>query len=293
MAFIGNTVTTQGFVPAIDTFSGNASTTAFTLSRPVASVAQVEAVISNVVQDPNSAYTVSGNTLTFTSAPPSGTNNIYVRYTSLITQTLAPGLGTVAINSFSATGTPSSSTYLRGDNTWSTVSGGVTSFSAGTTGFTPSTGTTGAVTLAGTLASANGGTGLTSPGTTGNVLTSNGSAWTSATPTAVNSSQLAKAWINYKGTATVSIRASYNVSSVTVNGSGDYTINFTSAFADTNYAVTGGAGTSAGGAGYRFLAVGSGNSGNFSMQTTSVRVQTAYDALNKGDADVVCIAVYR
>jgi hypothetical protein len=95
MAFIGNTVQTQGFIPATDTFSGNGSTTAFTLSRPVASVQQVQAVISNVVQDPNSAYTVSGNTITFTSAPPSGTNNIYVRYTSLITQTLAPGLGTV------------------------------------------------------------------------------------------------------------------------------------------------------------------------------------------------------
>lgn len=56
----------------------------------------------------------------------------------------------------------------------------VSSFSAGTTGFTPSTATTGAITLAGTLAAANGGTGLTSPGSTGNVLTSNGSAWVSS-----------------------------------------------------------------------------------------------------------------
>jgi hypothetical protein len=95
MSYIGNTVQTQGFVPAIDTFSGNGSTTAFTLSRPVASVAQVECTISNVPQDPNAAYTVSGNTITFTSAPPSGTNNIYVRYTSLITQTIAPSQGTV------------------------------------------------------------------------------------------------------------------------------------------------------------------------------------------------------
>jgi hypothetical protein len=46
--------------------------------------------------------------------------------------------------------------------TWAASTGGVTSFSAGTTGFTPSTGTTGAVTLAGTLNVANGGTGLTS-----------------------------------------------------------------------------------------------------------------------------------
>jgi len=106
MAFIGNTNTTQAFTPAVDFFSGNASTTAFTLSRPVASVAQVQAVISNVPQDPGSAYTVSGSTITFTSAPPSGTNNIYVSYTSPITQVIAPGQGTVTTTSLaSSTGT--------------------------------------------------------------------------------------------------------------------------------------------------------------------------------------------
>ena len=122
MAFIGNTVTTQGFTPAVDFFSGNASTTAFTLSKPVASVAQVQAVIENVPQNPGSAYTVSGNTITFTSAPPSGTNNIYVYYTSPITQVIQPSQGTVGLTQLSATGTASSSTYLRGDNTWATVS---------------------------------------------------------------------------------------------------------------------------------------------------------------------------
>jgi hypothetical protein len=100
MAYLGNTVQNQGFIPAIDTFSGNGSTTAFTLSRPVASVAQVEAVINNVVQDPNTAYTVSNNTITFTSAPSSGTNNIYVRYTSLITQVIQPSQGTVGNTQF-------------------------------------------------------------------------------------------------------------------------------------------------------------------------------------------------
>lgn len=95
MAFIGNTNTTQAFTPAVDYFSGNASTTAFTLSRPVASVAQVQVNISNVPQNPSDAYTVSSNTITFTSAPPSGTNNIYVYYTSPITQVIAPGQSTV------------------------------------------------------------------------------------------------------------------------------------------------------------------------------------------------------
>jgi len=104
MSYIGNTSTTQAFTPAVDFFNGNGSTTAFTLSRPVASVAQVQAVISNVPQNPGTAYTVSGNTITFTSAPPSGTQNIYVYYTSPITQVIAPGQGTVAPTSLSQGG---------------------------------------------------------------------------------------------------------------------------------------------------------------------------------------------
>lgn len=123
MAFIGNTNTTQAFTPQVDFFSGNASTTAFTLSRPIASVAQVQAVIENVPQSPGVAYTISGSTITFTSAPPSGTNNIYVYYTSPITQVITPGAGTVGTVQLSATGTASSTTYLRGDNTWATISG--------------------------------------------------------------------------------------------------------------------------------------------------------------------------
>lgn len=122
MAFLGNTPTTQAFTPAVDFFSGNASTTAFTLSRPVASVAQVQVVVNNVPQKPSDAYTVSSNTITFTSAPSSGTNNIYVYYTSPITQVIAPGQGTVGLTALTATGTASSSTFLRGDNSWQTVS---------------------------------------------------------------------------------------------------------------------------------------------------------------------------
>ena len=50
-------------------------------------------------------------------------------------------------------------------------------------------------------------------------------------------SGLAKAWVNFNGTGTVAIRASFNVSSITDNGTGDYTVNFTTAFADANYSV--------------------------------------------------------
>lgn len=60
--------------------------------------------------------------------------------------------------------------------------------------------------------------------------------------------QLCKAWVNFNGTGTVAIRASYNVSSITDNGTGDYTVNFTTALVDANYsALIAGGGTPAGG----------------------------------------------
>ena len=49
--------------------------------------------------------------------------------------------------------------------------------------------------------------------------------------------QLAKAWINYNGTGTVSIRDSFNVSSLTDNGEGLYTITFTNAMSNNDYCV--------------------------------------------------------
>lgn len=47
----------------------------------------------------------------------------------------------------------------------------------------------------------------------------------------------AKAWVNFNGTGTVAIRAQLNVSSLTDNGTGDYTVNFTTAMADVNYSM--------------------------------------------------------
>jgi hypothetical protein len=54
---------------------------------------------------------------------------------------------------------------------------------------------------------------------------------------AINGS--AKAWVNFNGTGTVAIRAQHNVSSITDNGTGDYTVNFTNAMPDANYSVVG------------------------------------------------------
>ena len=61
-----------------DRFSGNNSTTAFTMSRSVGDTTDIDVFVDNVRQEPTSAYTVSDTTLTFTGTPATGTNNIYV-----------------------------------------------------------------------------------------------------------------------------------------------------------------------------------------------------------------------
>jgi hypothetical protein len=56
-----------------------------------------------------------------------------------------------------------------------------------------------------------------------------------ATPSGATPSYLCRAWVNFNGTGTVAIRASGNVTSITDNGTGDYTVNFTTAMPDANY----------------------------------------------------------
>ena len=53
---------------------------------------------------------------------------------------------------------------------------------------------------------------------------------------------LCRAWVNFNGTGTVAIRAAYNVSSITDNGTGDYTVNFATAMPDANYCFVGAGG---------------------------------------------------
>ena len=80
MAYVGTPIDTTNQFQSLSSsrFSGNGSTTAFTLSFTPGGVNDIEVFVENVRQDPHSAYTLSGTTLTFSAAPPSGTNNIYV-----------------------------------------------------------------------------------------------------------------------------------------------------------------------------------------------------------------------
>jgi hypothetical protein len=77
MAYIGNQPTSSAFVT--DLFSGNGSTTVFTMSVAPANTASILIAISGVVQSPDT-YSINATTLTFSAAPPAGTGNISVRY---------------------------------------------------------------------------------------------------------------------------------------------------------------------------------------------------------------------
>jgi hypothetical protein len=99
MSYIGNSPSQIAFLT--DTFSGNGSTTAFTMSVAPANTASVLVAVSGVLQDP-STYSVSGLTLTFSGAPPTGTGNISARYLGIP----ASGVTTTAyrtITEFTAT----------------------------------------------------------------------------------------------------------------------------------------------------------------------------------------------
>tara|TARA_R100001460_G_scaffold2300_3_gene7575 strand:- start:176 stop:547 length:372 start_codon:yes stop_codon:yes gene_type:complete len=69
----------------------------------------------------------------------------------------------------------------------------------------------------------------------------NTSGGSSSTPEQIEQGR-AKAWVNFDGESTVAIRDSFNVSSITDNGTGNYFVNFSNAMANTNYCVVTGAG---------------------------------------------------
>jgi hypothetical protein len=99
MSYIGNIPTTVAFL--VDTFSGDGSDTTFTLSQAPANTSSILVAVSGVVQDP-STYSVSGTTLTFSGAPPSGSSNISVRFLGIP----ASGVATTAyrtLTTFTAT----------------------------------------------------------------------------------------------------------------------------------------------------------------------------------------------
>lgn len=97
-----------------------------------------------------------------------------------------------------------------------------------------------------------------------------------------------KAWVNFNGTGTVAIRASFNVTSITDNGVGDYTVNFTTALADANYACVSTSEALAGATTY----VGMSEQGTRS--TSAIRIINNYGSSNpKFDVANVSVAIIR
>ena len=105
MGMLGNQLAAgQALTVANDSFNGDGSTTAFTLSQTVSSVNDIEVLVDNVQQSPyDSSYSVSGTTLTFSGAPSAGTNNVYVIYNAsrhITTQQVIPDDGSVTHSKF-------------------------------------------------------------------------------------------------------------------------------------------------------------------------------------------------
>jgi hypothetical protein len=96
-----------------------------------------------------------------------------------------------------------------------------------------------------------------------------------------------RAWVNFNGTGTVAIRASFNVSSITDNGTGDYTLNFTTAMPDANYAVTGTSSVGGASSGNGVCAV-----GNADPTTSACRV-VARSGTTATDLALVYVAIFR
>ena len=103
---------------------------------------------------------------------------------------------------------------------------------------------------------------------------------------------LAKAWVNFNGTGTVAINASGNVSSITDNGVGDYTVNFTSAMIDANYSPVVSCSYRSGN--YNTAHIFTTGGGTIQAPTTGgFRMQLSTITLGMGDSEYVTATIFR
>ena len=114
---------------------------------------------------------------------------------------------------------------------------------------------------------------------------------TQAVPSGTAPLYAARAWVNFNGTGTVAIRASGNVSSITDNGTGNYTVNFTTAMTDTNYSTVGTCGSPSAAHGIVTFFAGTGTvTGTGGVQFATV---TANGSSTQFDYVNVFLAVFR
>ena len=114
------------------------------------------------------------------------------------------------------------------------------------------------------------------------------------TDSPINVPGTAKAWVNFNGTGTVAIRASYNVSSITDNGTGDYTVNFVTAMVDANYIVAGNSANSNNGLLPNIKGINNSGGAPSNMTTSACQIVIRYAPSDTYfDATVVTVAIHR
>jgi hypothetical protein len=224
--------------------------------------------------------------------------------TSAPVTSVAGRTGAITLANTDISGLGTMSTATAADYSTTTVANGLYyPLSGNPSGFLTSApvssvaGRTGAITLA--VADVSGAAPLASPsfsgtpslptGTTAVTQTAGNNTTAVATTAFVSAaipSNNVKAWVNFNGTGTVAIRASMNVSSITDNSTGNYTVNFTAAMADTNYATIGrSAFSTATSEGITF--------GVVTSATSSVRISTKPPGQSITDPVEVSVAILR
>ena len=230
MPFIGNQPALSYTSFAKQDFTTSA-TTSYTLDNPVANANELALFINFVRQEPTTAYSASGTTLTLTEATSVG-DDMYCVYLGKAVQTVNPPNASVGTSQL--------------------VDGAVTSAKLGSNAVD-----TQVLSL----------------------LNASGSAPVFG----------CRAWVNFDGDeSTPSIRASGNVSSITDNGTGDYTVNFTTAMEDANYCTQ----VSINQSSSAYLRVGSfKTSGTYS--TSAVQIICEENNAADVDRNKICVAVFR
>jgi hypothetical protein len=123
MSYIGNSLTQQSFTGGMDQFNGNASNTTFGLSRPINTNFDIDVYVESVYQRPGVGYNVSANTITFTSAPSAGSNNVVVVYKNFTATSIVPIPGSVTPISLAANTIPAALGYTPANKAGDTFTG--------------------------------------------------------------------------------------------------------------------------------------------------------------------------
>ena len=277
MPYIGNTPADKFLTLAKQSFSTSA-TTSYTLDSAVSSTQDIALFINNVRQSPVDAYSVSGTSLTLTSAT-AGTDEMYCVYLGKTVGTVSPATNSitnammtddsVGLVELSATGTPSSSNYLRGDNSWA---------SAGVSGIDSSADAT-AITI----------------DSSENVSMSQNLSFNSGFGSATTVFGC-RVWANVDQVGTQAIQGSGGVSSITDTGTGATDVNFSTAMPDGNYSMMIAPGSNLLSTGSQQFPVAIGNDGvaNTTKGIIASR-QCDNDAatFTTADASQICVAFFR